>query len=260
MFGLDFAIHKLNFTKYLQMKFLYTLFFSILCSLISGQDVINYTYKDCYVHFNSNVLTVSNVKKQIKDTIFQNVDKEYYLTPEGIELSIMEMKELKISDPQRYNDINSSGQHYEAMDHSSILSIVGPYVSYRYEYHYDGGAHPSYGVGLTTYDIETKKNFSLLDFFSQKEIYLALIKDKFILDYVHPKKATNLEELRGEFFMNVDSQYSLDFSSFSFGEINGNEVIVNIGLSHDAEVYRGSFEMISIKLSIPKELNIFLAA
>ena len=78
------------------------------------------------------------------------------------------------------------------------------------------------------------------------------------MNYVKPTKALNLEQLKGEFFMNVEAQYSLDFSSFSFGSVKEDEVIINMGISHEAEVYRGSFEMISLKLTIPEQLKTIL--
>jgi len=61
-----------------------------------------------------------------------------------------------------------------------------------------------------------------------------LIKNEFILKYINPENETNLKQLTGEFFINVEAQYSLDFLSFSFGVINGSKVMINMGLSHDA--------------------------
>jgi hypothetical protein len=241
------------------MRLFHTLFLLTLCSLTYAQELkINYKYNSYDVDISDSLLIVSNDKKQINDTIFHDLDEDYYLTPEGLKVTLIQIEELKSTDPKLFSDINSSGQHYKSMENSSILSIVGPYISYSYEYYSEGGAHPSYGIGFTTYNIETKKNFSLLDFFSEEELYKVLINNEFILNYVNPTNATNLRQLRGEFFMNVEAKYSLDFYSFSFGEVKEDYVIINMGISHDAEVYRGNFEMISLQLTIPDQLKTIL--
>ncbi len=224
-----------------------------------AQEVkVNYKYNGHDVHISDSLLIVFNNEKQINDTIFHDIDDEYYLTPEGLKISMIKIEELKSTSPKLFNDIISTGQHYKTIENSSILSIVGPYISYRYEYYSEGGAHPSYGVGFTTYNIETKKNFSLLDFFSEEELFEVLINNEFILNYVNPANTNNLSQLRGKFFMNVEAQYSLDFYSFSFGDVKEDYMIINIGISHDAEVYRGSFEMISIHFAIPDQLKTIL--
>ena len=231
------------------------MFFSVT---YAQETKINYKYNGYVVHISDSQLTVINPKKNLIDTIFNDRDEEYYLTDEEIKISILEMERIKLSNPQKKSSLDYGYAHYVAKTNSSILSIVGPYISYSSEYYYEGGAHPSYGKDYNTYNIETKKTFNLEDFFSEEALYKALIKNEFILNYVNPKKALNLDQLKGEFFMNVEAQYSLDFSSFSFGNIIGGQIKVNIGLSHDAEVYRGGFELISIQLDIPEKLKSIL--
>jgi hypothetical protein len=238
------------------MRFFYTLFFLVLCSFTFAQKVpIEYKYKGYLVNASDNILTVFNESNNLTDTIFKDKDEEYYLTAKKEKLSMVQMQQLKLSDQQKFHLIDSLGEHFIAKENSSILSITGPYISYRYEYYYDGGAHPSYGIDYNTYNIKTQEKFSLLDFFSNEELYTELIKDEFILKYINTENVTNLKQLTGEFFMNVESQYSLDFSSFSFGKINGSKITINVGLSHDSEVYRGSFELLSFQLNIPEKLK-----
>jgi hypothetical protein len=243
------------------MRLFYTLFFLILCSFTFAQKVQNeYKYKGYVINVSDSLLTVVDEKNNSTDTIFKDEDEEYYLTEKGQKVSMVQMQQLKLSNQQKFHVIDSMGEHYIAKENSSILSIAGPYISYSYEYYYDGGAHPSYGVGYNTYNIETKKNFSLLDFFSNEELFTELIKNEFILQYINPENTANLKQLTGDFFMNVEAQYLLDFSSFSFGKINGSKVTINLGLSHDAEVYRGSFELLSFQLNIPEKLKEMLEA
>ena len=238
------------------MNYFQILFFSTLSFLANAQqEHISYTYNDYLVQVSDSLLTVIHPKLNTVDTVFSDQAKAYYITKEGAEISKLDMEKLQYGNPQKYSNIDSIDDLYISKENSYMLSIVGPYISYAYEFYIDGGAHPSYGKYYLSYNIETKKRFNLSDFFSDEEVYLALIKNEFILNYVKPNKAANLEQLLGGFFMNAGCDYSLDLSSFSFGKTENNQVTIFIGVAYGCEASRGNFELISVQLKIPEKLK-----
>ena len=146
-----------------------------------------------------------------------------------------------------YQDTNDFPPHgnpdwdYHIKKSYHMLSIVGPIVSYMYDYYAEGGAHPSYMPYIETYNLETGKKSSLLDYFSERDILYVLLNDS----YIKPLLPNNIEITSLEdFFKNVDGGkkeyiYITLLNSFSFHHINGDKVAVRIGISYPYDGFRG---------------------
>lgn len=241
------------------MKFSYTLFFALLSNwMFAQQEPINYKYNHFEVLSSDSLLTIEDTRTNVIDTLFMDVDKTYYFTENGEEVSKNKMEKLKSTDPQQYNEIIVSNHLYVNKENARLLSIVGPYISYTNEFYNEGGAHPSYGKYYYSYNLETKKTAHLTDFFSPEALFAAFIKNEFILKYVKVEEVSNLAQLLDSFSENAGCDYSLNLSSFSFGEIQNQQVNIYIGVAYNCEVARGNFELVSIQLDIPDSLKVFL--
>lgn len=85
--------------------------------------------------------------------LFEDEDRTYY-EAEGIyEFSIEEIKNYKSSEPERYekmmNELSRRSNNY------TLLAVSGPYVTYKDEWYYDGGARPNGGIDLKCYSLIT---------------------------------------------------------------------------------------------------------
>jgi len=85
--------------------------------------------------------------------LFEDEDRTYY-EAEGIyEFSIEEIKNYKSSEPEIYekmmNELSRRSNNY------TLLAVSGPYVTYKDEWYYDGGARPNGGIDLKCYSLIT---------------------------------------------------------------------------------------------------------
>jgi len=91
--------------------------------------------------------------KEVYKVLFEDEDRTYY-EAEGIyEFSIEEIKNYKSSEPERYekmmNELSRRSNNY------TLLAVSGPYVTYKDEWYYDGGARPNGGIDLKCYSLIT---------------------------------------------------------------------------------------------------------
>lgn len=151
---------------------------------------------------------------------------------------------------------------------SELLSVVGPYVSYEYQYWHSGNGpegppHPAWGRYFRAFDIRTNSNVSLLDFYDEKVILNALLKDKFIQRMIKGRKFNTLKELFTSTRMDYDIEDEIDvefsegsLSSFAFHHIKDSKVAIRIGLDRSSGPYwKSDFQQVGIYLPIPEKLK-----
>lgn len=140
----------------------------------------------------------------------------------------------------------------------TLLSSFGPYVSYRTEWYYEGGAHPSYGTAYRAVVVgDTLTAADLRQLFSEEALYEALRRTPLAHDLA--PAATTLGALldalaeRYECEMDVGGFYS----SFFVREATADSAAVVVGLTHGCEVARGTFTTIPLRLPIPPDTEDF---
>ena len=173
--------------------------------------------------------------------------------------------------------------------HLTVLSVVSTLVSFEDEYaDYCGGAHPSEDVRFTTVDISKPGSISyvhegstpllkidmannpsrtvkLTDYFSEHEIFDALLADKLIKEtlqtfevrFVPNNLSQLLEILAKHEYALGDSGLALspDFlTRFAFHHLIGNRVSVRISLSSASSANQAEREQIGLLLLTPKAL------
>lgn len=139
-----------------------------------------------------------------------------------------------------------------------VLSIVGPYISYREESggYSQGAAHSWKIVFYETLNFTTGKKVKLIDIFKKKEVFQALLNDGIIKNALNGQSPKNLAELLQqadgdcEFYLSENS-----LSSFVFHHIKGNKVAVRLGLKYGCEAMRGNFTVLGFYLQIPQDLR-----
>ena len=185
----------------------------------------NVTYKYWKVWWNDSLAVCQDSRGTRIDTIFKNISK--------------------------YEDDTIAMRVYYYYESNQLLSIVGPYITFKVTYDGSGGAHPIYGTYYKLYNIETACEFSLLDIFNSSDIYTALLKNNKIRKYLTTSDPSNLDELLN----NLDGQCEVDFSDilndFAFYDVHGNSVLIEFGLTHGCEALHGKFTSIDIFLPIP---------
>ena len=138
----------------------------------------------------------------------------------------------------------------------TILSVVGPILSYKAYFYCDcGGTQP--GHYRNFFAVKRGKPVKLTDLFPENDIYAALMDNGVVSRSPFRKKdPTELSELL-EVLDNLTGSYSYFnlMEHFAFHHINGNKVAVILGLAANVGVLRGSMEEIEIYLTIPKALK-----
>lgn len=149
-----------------------------------------------------------------------------------------------------------NGFEHSSESTAKVLSVVGNCVSVKIDWYADGGAHPSYGKCFRTFNIVEGRQASLLDYFSEEELFKALMGDTVVQNILKGTHVQNLNELLEQ----ADGGCKYFFGkhvleNFAFHHINGNKVAVRIGLSHGCEIERGNFGQLGLYLSIPATLK-----
>lgn len=148
------------------------------------------------------------------------------------------------------------GMEFTSESSGNVLSVVGNIISVKIDWYADGGAHPSYGKCFRTFDIEQGAEASLLDYFSEEDLFNALMSDKVVQNMLKGKRVTDLTELFNEADGGCKYFFGLHvLKNFAFHHINGDKVAVRIGLSHGCEVERGNFGQLGLYLPIPASLK-----
>jgi len=231
------------------------LLFCISANHSLAQNEIKYSnYKNkSIVWLDHSALIIDHTSKNIKE-LYQEVNKEGYRTEMGY-ISEEKVKQLKYSDPESYDYYKNSGDHYAEKLNYHMLSVVGPYISFKHDYYYEGGAHPAYGIEFKNYNMETESEISLLDIFEEIDILNALLNDKFIQQFLSKNDPKSLDELFHHLYFEDLNFGKHMLKHFSFHHIKDNKVAIRIGVSHGNEMARGTFAEVGIYLPIPVELK-----
>jgi len=167
------------------------------------------------------------------------------------------------------NEASGAFTNYNQSNDLQIRSVVGNVISIYGVYNgYTGGAHPLSRATLTAYLPDYSKT-SLLDYFSEKDLLGALLKDvplkKSIMknNVQDVTKIKSLDELfavvsladREDGILEKFSFNKESLNDFSFYDLKKDKVAVRIGLSHSAEVYRGQYTELGLWLPIPEKLR-----
>jgi hypothetical protein len=156
--------------------------------------------------------------------------------------------------------------NWEAHQSMTVLSVVGPWVSYEESAGgYTGGAHPYERISYVTEDVSKAKGaFSLLDVFPEKDVLQALKADGFVRKHIQDqaafKNATTIEALMeslgpGEDCVGFHSGFEAVKSSVAFHHLEGNKVAVRIAFGYDNQSCRGNKFVVGILLPIPASLQ-----
>lgn len=137
------------------------------------------------------------------------------------------------------------------MDYT-LLSIVGPYISFLVSYSGSGGVHPIAGNFYSNYNLISKSTIKITDIFPSDEVFSELLKDSLIFTNLKGYKPKDIPDL----ILHLEGECDIDFSSllenFAIKEISTNEVVVEFGLGHGCEVMKGNITFFNVKLEIPE--------
>lgn len=137
----------------------------------------------------------------------------------------------------------------------TMLSVVGPFISFMYSYDGSGGAHPIVANYYRTYSLIDHSEVKLTDIFSSKDIYKELLKNSLIKKYLKGYKPKDLQDL----VKKIDGGCEIDFlymlEHFAIKEIDSSKALIEFGLQHGCEVGKGTFTNFEITLPIPENYS-----
>lgn len=154
---------------------------------------------------------------------------------------------------------------WEAAQSYTVLSVVGPWVSYEDNSGgFTGGALYADRIYVTE-DVTKDKAlgaFNLLDVFPEKDVLKALKADAFVKQHVDDeeafKKARTVEALLGSLMPGGDCvgfQSDNVKRSVAFHHVEGNKVAVRIAFGYERPVCRGKMFEVGVLLPIPASLR-----
>ncbi|WP_244224343.1 hypothetical protein [Corallococcus sicarius] len=154
---------------------------------------------------------------------------------------------------------------WEAAQSYTVLSVVGPWVSYEDNSGgFTGGALYAIRIYVTE-DVTKDKDrgaFNLLDVFPEKDVLKALKADEFVKQHVRDeaafKKARTVEALLAILVPGDDCVgFQIDNvkRSVAFHHVEGNKVAVRIAFGYERPVCRGKMFEVGVLLPIPESLR-----
>lgn len=150
---------------------------------------------------------------------------------------------------------------YASQESFEVRSIVGPWLSVDHSWYSEGGAHPSYGITRSTYDLTRGgQAIPLNEMFPESALFDALRADTVIQKYLMEPSVQTFPELVENLYGGCAVSFSDILTAWAFHHVRGDQVAVRIGLGHGCEVARGSFTEIGIYLPIPEHLLSTIAA
>jgi|GEM_PF-6907596 len=139
-----------------------------------------------------------------------------------------------------------------ASEMHTLLSVVGPYISYAVEYYGEGGAHPTYGVLWKVVDISMPgRSLDLRELFGEAEVLQAMLESPPVMAAAKEKQPMDVASL----IESMDGGCTADFGPrmlerFAFHHTANMEVFVAVGVSHGCEAERGTFTILPLQLTM----------
>ncbi|NOK14436.1 hypothetical protein [Corallococcus exercitus] len=202
------------------------------------------------------------------DVTFEMSSKDLRATRDGKEVfGLQSRKKDFLANVTEGVDATQDTSDWEAAQSFTVLSVVGPWVSYEDSNGgYTGGAHPYASRIYVTRDVtKGKDGFNLLDVFPEKDVLKALKADGYVRKYIgdDPKafeNAKTVEALLASLQAGEDCvgfEYGLDNvkRSVAFHHVEGDKVAVRISFGYAAEVCRGNMYVVGLLLPIPASLK-----
>ena len=137
--------------------------------------------------------------------------------------------------------------YYE--ERCSILSIVGPIVSYSFSYDGSGGAHPIYGTSVKAVNLTNQGGpANVVDLFAADLLLKELLKLRVIQDHLKWHDVGAFDELVDA----LDDPCDIDFRglahAFAIKDIKDGTTVVLFGLGHGCEAARGNYTEFEVEV------------
>lgn len=155
-----------------------------------------------------------------------------------------------------YSDKEMKDGAVTSREDNTLLSSVGPYISWAVESFSEGGSQSSYEAVWKTIDVTDPDNpIDLRQLFGDEVMFEALKKDPFILAAATEKNAADLDTLLGS----LDGGCNADMGPkmlerFAFHHLADKVVGVVVGMGHGCASHRGNFTIIPLELEAPPRL------
>ncbi len=162
-------------------------------------------------------------------------------------------------DPEGYT-------HYAST--ATPLSLVGPYLSFRRDDYWEGGAHPSGSIGYVTLRADRPgRRVSLTELFPDRQVRDALWSDRVVRKVLAAEKVTTppataaalVKRLEWKNFGGEEgSTYGFPdnlLQQFAFHHLEGDRVAVRLCVPWGAELYRFRSTEIGLLLPAPASLR-----
>lgn len=202
---------------------------------------------DWEISWDSTIAIAYSVNSNEVDTIFY----DYYEDKKGTHFGYRNIWENNQSEEWFW--------YFEA--DFTLLSVVGPYISFMYSYDGSGGVHPIIANYYRTYSLTCQSEIQLTEIFPSEDIYIELLKNSIIKKYLKNYKPKDLHDL----IKNIDGGCQTNFLSmlenFAIKEISNSKAVIEFGLGHGCEVGKGTFTNFEITLLVPEKYKeIFVQA
>ena len=158
----------------------------------------------------------------------------------------------------------------DATEAWTVLSVVGPLVSVKQEENATcaQAAHTSAYTDILTIDLnQPKKAPSLADYFSEAELYAALMGDGIVKKTLAAAGKPTPETSAGLLALLADNSSECDYrfepatlTHFAFHHVEKGKVAVRVGLPYNCEAARGKLTQLGLLLPIPASLKDALTA
>lgn len=211
----------------------------------------NVVSSDWIIYWDQESAIAINVFNYSVDTIFY----DYYEDNNGITFGDKFMDTVDYISADTLDDWGYFRINY------TMLSIVGPYVSFLISYDGTGAVHDVAGNYYDNYNLKSGSHAEITDIFPASDIYLALLHDSIIISDLKGYNPKDINDL----IDHLDGDCQIDFSSlltnFAVKYIDNMKAVIEFGLPHGCEVMKGNFTYIDISLMIPKDkMEMFIQA
>lgn len=141
---------------------------------------------------------------------------------------------------------------------NTVISVVGPVLSFQHHYEYYCGAHPAYGTWIRAVRLEKgTPPASITDLFEEQEAFLGLVQAEPIARALHDVYPSDIAllDLAG-LIRRLGSPCEVDFGSLltSFAVLDAGErvAVVRFGVGHGCATFRGTTTEMDVVIAITR--------